>query len=333
MRFIKPNPVRLWLGLVAVVATVIVLSNPTEPRVQGKRVSDWLDEIPYGGNAPGVSVPRNEPAFAALVNGGPEIAETLANIWLAGHHDSRTARLGDRWSSFIGRNKGTRSRANRGWCAWEILTEMGPTASNAAPTFIDSLKDSSKTQRIEAMFALGRIGVLPEESVPAIMPGLDDPDPVIVFVAARSLGFFGNEARPALPQLETLKTNTSLLGYVRIAATAAICRIDAGQSEARMDELIAELRRPPGERIERTPSVLGDMGADARRAIPALIDMIDQGVEGEIATQPELAAWKALKMIDSEAYEAEYVKRGGDAIDRQWNRNPPQDSTAADAHE
>jgi len=327
MRFIKSSPLRAWLGVIAVVATVVILNNPTEPRVQGRRVSDWLDDIPYAGNAPGVSVPRDDPAFNALANGGPEIAETLASVWIARHHDSRTARTGDRWRSFTGRNKGTRSRANRGWCAREILVEMGPTASNAAPVFVAALDDNPRSQRIEAMFALGNIGALPEQAVSAIRPALEDPDHRIVASAARSLGFFGKEARPALAQLETLKTNTSLLGHVRVAATAAICRIDADRSEALMDELIAELRKPPGKRIERTPHVLRDMGPDAHRAVPALIDMIAQGVKGEITARQESAAWLALKAIDPAAYESEYEKRGGDAVDRQWNRNPPQDSS------
>ncbi len=329
MRFIKSSSLRAWLGLVAIVASMVILNNPAEPRVQGKRVSAWLDEIPYAGNAPGVSVPRSDPAFNALANGGPEIAETLASVWAAGHHDSATTRTGDRWRSLIGRNKGTRSRAIRGWCAWEILVEMGPTASNAAPHFIAALDAGSMTQRIEAMFALGNIGALPERAVPAIMPGLQDPDSRIVWAAVRSLGFFAGEARPALAQLEALRTNQSLQGHVRIAAAAAICRIDETQSKARMDDLIAELRKPPEERIDRTPDVLGDMGPAARRAIPALIDMIAQGVRGEITAQSESAAWQALQRIDPEVYEAEYQKRGGDAIDRQWNRNPPQDSTAA----
>jgi len=168
---------------------------------------------------------------------------------------------------------------------------------------------------------------LPEQAVSAIRPALEDPDPRIVASATRSLGFFGKEARPALAQLETLKTNTSLWGHVRIAATAAICRIDADRSEALMDELIAELRKPPGKRIERTPHVLRDMGPDAHRAVPALIDMIAQGVKGEITARQESAAWLALKAIDPAAYESEYEKRGGDAVDRQWNRNPPQDSS------
>ena len=310
----------LWLGVTAIIAAIVILNNPTEPRVQEKRVSEWLDEIAYAGNAPGVSVPRSDPAFKALASGGPGIAENLAKVWIAGHHDSATTRMGDRWNALLGRNRGTHSRANRGWCAWEILTEMGPTASNAAPVFLAALGGGSRTRRSEAMFALGRIRALPERAVPAIMESLEDTDPKTVWVAARALGFFGQHARPALARLETLRSDKSVRKDVQLAAIAAISRIDPDQTRTCMDELIAELRKPPSERDTRTPFVLGDMGRAAHRAVPALLEMIEQEVQDELPPQTEMSVWLALQKIDPEAYEAEYERRGGDAIDREWNR-------------
>ncbi len=321
MRAARSGTVLLWLAAFTALGFGVILTNPTEPRVQGKRLSEWLDEIEYKGNAPGTSVPRNDPAFNSLANGGPEISEPLVKLWLSGHQDSRTTRARDRWKKLLGRNNGSRSRTIRGWCAWEILVEMGPIASNAAPALLKALDNGPQQQRREAAFALGRIGALPEQAVPAMIQNLGETNNAVVWVTARSLGFFGERAGAALPKLQELKTNGATAEVVRIAATAAICRIDPEQSETCLDDLIAELRKPPGKRLAETPLFLGDMGSSAQRAVPALIEVIDQGHQGLISALDEHRAWRALEKTAPAAYETEYRKRGGNAEDRRWNRD------------
>ena len=310
----------IGIPVVIAVAAAVVLLNPSEPRVQGKRVSDWLDQIEYRGNVPGVDLSHLDPAFVALTNGGPEIAKPLAELWLAGHNEGAAARIGDQWKDLFAGNKGSRARVTRGWRAWYVLVHMGRKASNAAPTLIKALDHGPWLQRCEAALGLGRIGAMHQRAAPALIENLGGTDEAITWITARSLGFFGDRARSALPKLEELRTNKASHGFVRVAATAAICRIDAEQSEDRMDDLIAELRKPSAERVSKTPSLLGDMGGFAERAVPALIEIIDQGVSGQVSRADERAAWRALKDIDPVAHELEYRKRGGDVDDRPWNR-------------
>ncbi len=308
----------LWALALGIVGSTVVLLKPGEPRVQGKKVSAWLEEIRYLSASPGQTVPRDDPAFVVLCNAGPDTSEALVQVWLAGHSDAAAARWGDDLRRLLTRGQIEKSRQALGWCAIEVLVQQGNAASNAVPALLQALGEGTSEKRMEAAWCLGHICVGAEQVVPRLMAELSRENTGVSWCAALALGRFGSEARPALPQLMRLRESGDR--DMRAVATAAVFLIDPEQSDRCLDALIAELRLPAGERLNRAAWLIQEIGPSARRAVPALVDIIGEGVGGKIPSHEEQRAWDALKVVDPEAYQAEYEKRGGDATDRRWNR-------------
>lgn len=183
--------------------------------------------------------------------------------------------------------------------AAQALGEIGPAAEASAPALIEALADSDKDVRARAAAALARIGpdtaarleaalkddrpavrhgaarVLasfgPEaaDAVPALGQALKDKDAKVRFFAAAALGEIGPKAEPAVPLLiEALKDKDQ---DVQAQAAGSLALVGPSATPA----LARALSDPEAVAIRPTLLyVLGQLGPDARAAVPALTDLL-----------------------------------------------------------
>lgn len=161
--------------------------------------------------------------------------------------------------------KDPNQRERRG--AVRALGLLGPRATPTIPALIDKLKDDDPYIRTWAAFGLGRIGAAAKEAVPALEAALDDPFGPTRREAAEALFRVDRQANKSLAVLCELLGNppdwpdpgnddvavSSQLMYFRAETTWAIGHIVRYAREA----------QPPV-----------DASADAKRAVPILIDQL-----------------------------------------------------------
>jgi HEAT repeat protein len=119
--------------------------------------------------------------------------------------------------------------------AAKALSEAGGEAKAAVPALLEALKDKDIYVRRFSALALGEIGADPKMAVPGLRQALSDPRKEVQEAAAQALGKMGKDG--VAPLLAVLK--------------------DANR--------VTDIRRKAVE-------TLGTMGADARDAIPTLIN-------------------------------------------------------------
>src|SRR5262249_7944916 len=137
------------------------------------------------------------------------------------------------------------------------------------PTLVGLLKDPEISVRQQALASMSRF---PEEAVPHYVEALKDKDVNIRYVAANHLGNTGAAGQKAIPKLlETAKTDDN--GTVRYYATEARCN---GGEEA--IPALAELAKSKDANAYQTAMFgLHRHGAKAKAAVPALIDVLNNG--------------------------------------------------------
>jgi HEAT repeat protein len=206
--------------------------------------------------------------------------------------------------------------------ALQSLGEIGPKAGAAVPTLLAFVKDFDVLVRVGALRALGRIGPQNEEVGAAVVEALGDPvpsvrlaaveaagragprqsgnltkllkddDPNLRFQVASALSRFGPEAKGALPALQQAVEDEDRRVAVQVAeALWLIDRQKTGMA-ALMRGLVA---KDVAVRLSAL-RVLGNMGPEARDAVPALLSAAqdsDNLVRGE--------AVRALQRVDPEA--------------------------------
>jgi len=150
--------------------------------------------------------------------------------------------------------------------AAEALGQIGPKAQDALPDLTKALLDPESRVCIAAVEALGQIGPA-ERVIPILIAVLGDDDPGIGLAASEALARIGPEAIPAL--IEALKHDT-------LAQSAAIRE---GAAEA-----------------------LGLIGPEAREAVPALI----QSLQDECSYVRHTARY-ALKEITGQDFVTDYA--------------------------
>lgn len=205
--------------------------------------------------------------------------------------------------------------------ATDALAAIGPDAAPAVPKLLETLTDKDSQVCWHAARALGAIRADADKVVPALAEQLGDESPAVRANAAYALGRYGADAKPAVAKLaETLKDEDA---NVRLAAARALTEIGPAAADA-VDSLAAALTDDTGavtlqvaEALGRIGSpavgvlteklgdenlrplaaaVLGEMGADARSAVPALVKLLDSE---EMQTRRE--AFLALASIGPDA--------------------------------
>jgi HEAT repeat protein len=184
-----------------------------------------------------------------------------------------------------------RSKAARG------LGEVGrnlPSTSPAASELIRLLADSDERVRRTAAKALGEIARDAAAAVPPLRKALKDSDVEVRTNAAEALGEFGTEATSAIPDLTAVLVDSGdeLNMWTADTVTDSLVKIGKASVPDLMVALANKNNRAPGSVI----GALGDLGGDARSAVPLLIPLLANKNLGSIA------AW-AVGRIAKEAKE------------------------------
>ncbi len=154
--------------------------------------------------------------------------------------------------------------------AAEVLRDFGPQARMAVTALTRALSDPSERVRCRAAQALGASGGAETEALRGLERALDDEAAAVRAAAAEGLGRWGPGAGSALPLLTTKKLSDRDTG-VRVAAARSLWLID-DEGDQVVPVLIDALNdRSVGW---QAPFVLGEIGPQARGAIPALVEAL-----------------------------------------------------------
>ncbi|MCI0456537.1 MAG: HEAT repeat domain-containing protein, partial [Gemmataceae bacterium] len=160
------------------------------------------------------------------------------------------------------------------------------------------LTDGDETVRTSALHALTLLGPTSTSQVPALVEALRDDWPAARAAAAQDLAQLGTAARESLPALTTACLRDPDLA-VRVQAGAALWRVGRRLLPA-LPALIEGLRSGDPILCWTAADCLGDMGAEAADAVPALREALAKQQRALIATSIALA----LERIDSKAADA-----------------------------
>ncbi len=152
--------------------------------------------------------------------------------------------------------------------AVEALGRIGLPAAAMARRLIGMLKEPDETVRCQAAWALGQVGGNAEATVAALVELLDDASAPVKESAARALGAMAAAAAPAIPAIVALLLDGQ--ESVRAAAADAIARVGPLERVA-TDALVEGLASPDNIVRAHTAEALGTIGAAAEDAAPALV--------------------------------------------------------------
>jgi HEAT repeat protein len=204
------------------------------------------------------------------------------------------------------------------WGAEQAITAIG---TPAVPGLVAKLKSKNQQIRIRVLRCLFDLKERAKEAVPALIEAFQDKDEAISHRAASALGSIGPSADAAVPVLLEALTNKKKPHDVRCSAAAALgCMGPRGK--AAIPALLKTLKEPESVDLQRgamfalaglnTPSpevlhelirilkemkseglcafaalALGQMGPQAKSAVPALIEIVDTPV----TAKPAATTW------------------------------------------
>ena len=257
----KRVQVGLAVFLVAVVGAVGWMTfSSREPMYQGKSLSKWLEGYSF---QPNPTIPLTErqewqQADRAVRHLGTNAIPTLLRVLRA-----RDAP----WKLMLVTLAAKRDMiipsiswaGDRNMCGAMAFASLRETASNSVPALVQIYKENrSSESRNAVVIALGNIGPTAEKAVPCLLDAATNSDSSIRFNALIALGEI--HARPELV----------------------------------VPVLVAALRNRDDSQIA-AEDALGDFGADAKAAVPSLVELLKD------ERPPRSFAAAALKRIDPEA--------------------------------
>jgi HEAT repeat protein len=186
--------------------------------------------------------------------------------------------------------------------ACQALREIGPGAKAAVPVLIRLLKEDVASVRRHAAQALGGIGPgIGEPGLEALIAALQDPLDPVREDAAVALGKLGPMAKSAAPALEDALADGPLAA--RVPGAKSLWLI-TGQPDPAVGVLIEEL--DDFNWGYQAAQVLGEIGAPAQKAVPALVERVESDDAEEHVRR---AAADAIKQIDPKSLPAKARKR------------------------
>ncbi|HLY73080.1 MAG TPA: HEAT repeat domain-containing protein [Planctomycetota bacterium] len=159
--------------------------------------------------------------------------------------------------------------------AADALGGIDPKVKEAVPGLTKALSDEDVGVRLAAARALFSIqGTEAQSAIPVLAQMLKDEDADNRREAASALGAFGGAGKTAIPALTPGLKDSD--GGVRSAVAWAIARITGGQAnQSAIEVMIAALKdKEPRARLDAA-RLLGEVGTDARSAIPALTTALE----------------------------------------------------------
>jgi HEAT repeat protein len=154
-----------------------------------------------------------------------------------------------------------------GFYAAQSLGQLGPHAKPAISVLIDVLKDPSSSIKVEAAHALGMIGPDAGEALPFLIQALrSDKDLEVRSSAATAIGQIGPKAEVAVLALTDALKDRDVDVRMKTAQILPSFGLEA------VPLMIKALKSPDTEFCLSAARVLGQVGADAREAVPALTE-------------------------------------------------------------
>jgi HEAT repeat protein len=159
--------------------------------------------------------------------------------------------------------------------AVRALGQLGPTAKSAAPGLTALLSEKDNELVSDAALALAAIGPDAAKAVPSLAGLLSKEDPGCRYAAVLALGRIGPTAKSTVPALQKQISKEPLLA---IASVWAIKRIDPTNRALASAALpvLTKLVTAKDEILRvQAAGALGDLGPEARDAVPLLKKMLD----------------------------------------------------------
>ncbi len=152
-----------------------------------------------------------------------------------------------------------------------ILGRIGPPAAPAAPALAKLLSDPDPNVTSEAAHALAAIGPAAKAAVPALIESLKTAEGKPLYAVVFALGSIGPDAKAAdLPLLDIIKKHDDSLSVLSAWALLQIHGATERSAGILMPELVAGLSFPQAESRLAAAESLGQLGAFAKSAAPAL---------------------------------------------------------------
>jgi HEAT repeat protein len=273
-----PRPLLLTLSLLFV--TLPVVAQQPEPAFEGRTVSEWLARL----KDPDKKVRHD--AVLTLNMMGPEAAKIALPAVLDQLKNKDAVGRPD--AAFLLRQ-------------YVLLDYLGPEVKTVRTALIGYLKDSDVGVRQEAAFALGYFGAAGKPAIPALIDGLKDSDMYVRGSCIHALSTFGTDARPAVPALTQLLKDPE--PYLRVNAAEVLWRLGEKKPES-LAVLIAVVKDHPLD-APGAARVLGDIGPDAKVALPALLNAAERPYPPSMRcgdfVDRKLAIFDAIRKIDPKA--------------------------------
>jgi HEAT repeat protein len=267
-----------YLLLPAVLCLGGLAAEPSQKEPQGKRpVADLIADLKKGEKERTLALQELEQLGDKAAPAVPALMELVAGKDEFARVSAVIVlgKIGKPAAEPLSRALTAKDEDMRFYAAWG-LGLVGPPAREAAPLLATALTDKSPQVRRMAAFALGRVNPDPDAAAPALVAALGDDDADVRQAAAAALIPLGKAAVP---------------GLVKAAQ---------GKKDALRNLAI---------------KTLGDLGAAAEPAIPALKALLQDKATAELAADalagigaPAVAALTATAADDSEAVRALAVR-------------------------
>lgn len=265
-RFLLVSAALLLVGVASVYSQVVA---PQPPRPVGRPIGRPVP-LPGGDELPQVKVTKeqlpnlikdlesNDPAtlltaVTALGELGPDAAKAVPGLIRALGFKNEDVRL-------------------------NAAIALGRVGKAAVDDLTKSLASDDADVRFYSVWALGWIGPDAKTSANAVMNALRDKNDSVRRKAAYTLGRIGADPKPAIESL------LAALGDEKEEVRAAAGESIAKFGEAAVPGLLAEVKRKESKGRLEVVKALGEIGFDARSAIPTLAELL----ESDEALRPAL---------------------------------------------